>query len=145
VKLRLLPYLAAVLFAVALTSAFAVPDLVGEWSCTMTGHIEGQGYVEVNQTGVLNISITEQIDRHFRGNITTLYKNGTKTIEGFSGIIDSDNTTLYIAEYDKGYAIGKMISNDSIEYFYLEDGDANNQAKTVLDTLYRIKNETKKE
>jgi hypothetical protein len=41
---------------------------------------------------------------------------------GLSGSVALDNKTLFIAESDKGYDIGTMISLDEMELAYLEDG-----------------------
>ena len=70
--------------------------------------------------------ISEQRGRLFTGNLiinnSSEHKVVSPMIEGFSGIIALDNKTLYIAEYDKGYDIGTIISNDMLELDYLEDG-----------------------
>lgn len=60
--------------------------------------------------------------------------DGKQRVEGFSGSIALDNKTLYIAEYDRGYDVGTMISPDEMELIYLEDG-ANLTA--AIDHLYR--------
>jgi len=50
--------------------------------------------------------------------------------------IGLDNKTLYIAEFDKGYTLGTVISNDEIELIYLADGE---NGSVAIDRLYRIK------
>ena len=62
--------------------------------------------------------------------------NQTEIGEGFAGAIGLDNKTLYIAEFDKGYALGTIISNDEMELIYLADGE---NASVAIDRLYRIR------
>jgi hypothetical protein len=76
------------------------------------------GYISSNGTEVLTLVISEQIGRLFTGK---LYEIG-EGAEGFSGMVALDNKTFYIAEFDKGYDIGTVLSNDTIELLYLEDG-----------------------
>jgi hypothetical protein len=63
-------------------------------------------------------------------------ENETEIGEGFAGAIGLDNKTLYFVEFDKGYTLGTIISNDEIELIYLADGE---NASVAIDRLYRIK------
>jgi hypothetical protein len=47
-----------------------------------------------------------------------------------------DNKTLYMAEYDMGYDIGTVLSNDTIELLYLEDGE---KGGAFIDEFHRVK------
>ena len=78
---------------------------------------------------------TEQEGRIFAGNLTIKMGNDTLVKEGFAGAIGLDNKTLYIAEFDRGYAIGTIVSKDEIELIYLTDGE---NASVAIDTLRRI-------
>jgi hypothetical protein len=49
-----------------------------------------------------------------------------------------DNKTLYIAEYEKGYDIGTVLSNDTIELIYIEDG-AEETAGAYITNFNQIK------
>jgi hypothetical protein len=117
-----------------------IPNLTGNWTGSFKGYEKGAGYLDENKTGTLNIVIAEQRGRLFTGtfaeNSSLTQKNQGHWTEGFSGVIGLDNRTLYIAEYDKGYDIGTILSNDNIELLYLEDG-AN--AGVYIDTFYRMK------
>jgi hypothetical protein len=62
-------------------------------------------------------------------------EDGTQIVKGFSGAIALDNETLHIAEYDRGYDIGTMISADEMELIYLEDGG---NLTAVIDHLHRV-------
>jgi hypothetical protein len=79
-------------------------------------------------------TIDEQEGRIFAGNITFDPKSGILLAEGFAGAIGLDNKTLHIAEFDRGYALGTIISNDEIELIYLADGE---NASVAIDRLYR--------
>jgi hypothetical protein len=119
--------IAALMMAAAGLSTAEIPNLVGNWTGSFQGYDKNAGYMDVNKTGSLNMTISDQRGRAFTGNFTinfSLPQTGlVQMTEGFSGVIGLDNKTLYFAEYDKGYDIGTVLSNDSIEAVYLEDGD----------------------
>lgn len=122
-----------VLLAIGSCSA-KVPNLVGNWTGLGTGYYADNGSYKMNVNGSISYSITEQKDRLFKGNITYAI-NGTKYVEGFAGAIGLDNKTLYLAEYDKGYDVGTIISNDEIEFIYIEDGDS---GWAAINKLHRV-------
>jgi hypothetical protein len=103
-----------------------VPNLIGNWTGPGEGYQNGTGYLNEDEAGVLTMMISEQKGRLFTGNLAINASSEHKVLspmtEAFSGIIGLDNKTLYIAEYDKGYDIGTLISNDKAELCYLEDG-----------------------
>ncbi len=96
-----------------------VPDLLGEWTGSSNGYIDGVGFY--NQSD-LNVKVVEQKDRVFAGNLTYESKNGTKVVEGFAGAIGLDNKTLYMAEFNEGFDQGMIIADDEIELIYGQDG-----------------------
>ena len=53
----------------------------------------------------------------------------------FAGAVGLDNKTLYIAQFDDGYSLGTIISNDEMEQIYLADGK---NGSVAIDKLYRI-------
>jgi hypothetical protein len=103
-----------------------VPNLEGNWTGPGEGYQNGTGYLNENEAGVLTMTISEQKGRLFTGNLiintSSEYKVLSPITEAFSGVIGLDNKKLYIAEYDKGYDIGTLISNDKVELYYLEEG-----------------------
>jgi hypothetical protein len=115
-----------------------VPNIVGNWTGLGEGYQNGTGYLNKNEAGALTMMISEQKGRLFTGkfiiNDSSEHKVLSPMTEGFSGVIAHDNKTLYIAEYDKGYDIGTIISNDMVELAYLEDGK---NAGTFILTLTR--------
>ncbi len=119
--------IAVLLVAAIGLSVAEIPNLVGNWTGSIKGFSKDIGYMDVNKPGDLTMVISEQKGQAFIGNFSlnfSLPKAGLmQETEGFSGIIGSDNKTLYFAEYDKGYDIGTILSNDTIEAVYIEDGD----------------------
>jgi hypothetical protein len=109
-----------------------IPNLVGNWTGSYEGYANGAGYKAANETGAITLIISEQNGRLFAGNLSEL---GQET-EGFSGIIASDNKTLYMAEYDRGYDIGTVLTDDIIELAYLEDGE---NGGAFIDEFHRVK------
>jgi hypothetical protein len=121
----------AALMLVAIGHSIAyIPNLVGNWTGSYGGYANGIGYK--NETGSLTLVISEQKGCLFTGNLTEL---GQET-SGLSGVIALDNRTLYMAEYDMGYDIGTVISNDTIELLYLEDGE---MGGAFIDEFHRVK------
>ncbi len=98
------------------------------------GYYEGAIMVMENDSTFL--TITEQNNRIFTGNITFEQENGTYEVEGISGVIGADNKTLYMAEFDEGYDFGTVISDDEIELIYLQDGKP---AEAFVERYYRMK------
>jgi hypothetical protein len=112
-----------------------VPNLLGKWSSSWNAYAEGKGYSNSTEIGLIKFTFSEQKERIFAGNLTTKLKNQTEITEGFTGAIGLDNKTLYFAEFNKGYSIGTIISNDEIELIYLEDGK---NGSVAIDELHRI-------
>jgi len=134
--------LVALMMAAAGLSTAEIPNLAGNWTGSFQGYDKNAGYMDVNKTGSLYMTISDQRGRAFTGNFTikfSLPQAGlVQMTEGFSGVIGWDNKTLYFAEYDKGYDIGTALSNDSIEAVYIEDGDAET-AGAYICSYHRIK------
>jgi hypothetical protein len=126
--------LALVFMATGICAGQAV-DLRGNWTGTGSGYTEEDSSAKLVDDGVVNFTIVEQKDGLFTGNLS--YKvNGTEVVEGFAGAIGADNKSLYLVEFDSGYDLGTIISEDEIEMVYLEDGEP---AQISLERFYRIK------
>jgi hypothetical protein len=115
-------------------SAAKVPDLQGNWNGSWSGYDDGMGYSNLSENGSILFNFEEQKDRLFVGNLTIKLKNETFA-SGFAGAIGLDNKTLYISQFDKGYSLGTIISNDEMELIYLSNGKGGSVA---IDRLYRI-------
>jgi hypothetical protein len=116
-------------------TAAKVPDLQGNWTGSWSGYDDGKGYSNVSENGSILFNFEEQKDRLFNGNLTIKLKNETMVI-GFAGAIGLDNKTLYISQFDKGYSLGTIISDDEMELIYLSNGKGGSVA---IDRLQRIK------
>lgn len=131
---RLAFIVAALMLVTIGLSVASVPNLVGNWTGSFESYANGTGYVNA-PIGALTMTISEQKGRLFTGNLSANFSSIKRT-KAFSGIIALDNKTLYVAEYDMGYDIGIILSNDIIELDYLTDG-ANGEAS--IDTFHRAK------
>jgi hypothetical protein len=128
--------LLAMAFLATGTSAAQVPDLLGIWTAKWSSYDNGMGFSNSMENESLILAVLKQEERIFAGNITYQVDNQTKGSDGFAGAIGLDGKTLYIAEFDKGYCLGTMISNDEMELIYLADGE---NGSAAIDRLYRIK------
>jgi hypothetical protein len=127
--------LLAMIFMATGISAGQAVDLRGNWAGSGSGYIEENGSARLVDDGVINFTIVEQEGSLFKGDL--VYRiNGTEVVEGFAGAIGVDNKTLYLVEFDSGYDLGTIISEDEIEMVYLEDGEL---AEISLERFYRAK------
>ena len=115
--------------------AAEVPNLLGNWTGSLSGYNDGKGYSNVSENGSILFNFEEQKDSIFFGNITIKLKNETE-VAGFAGAIGLDNKTLYISQFDEGYSLGTMISNDKMKLVFLSDGKG---GWVAIDKLYRVK------
>ena len=129
-KILILALLVLVFLATGISAA-KVPDLQGNWTGSWSGYNDGKG----SENGSILFNIDEQKDSLFAGNLTITLKNETEAA-GFAGAIGLDNKTLYISQFDEGYSLGTMISNDEMKLVFLSDGKG---GWVAIDTLYRIK------
>jgi hypothetical protein len=97
------------------------PDLIGNWVGSENGYYGVVGAYKLSQNTSVNLTIVEQKDRLFKGNITYML-NGTAITESLAGVIGLDNKTFYIAELKEGYDLGTIISDNEVELIYLQDG-----------------------
>ena len=133
-KILILALLVLVFLATGISAA-KVPDLQGNWTGSWSGYDDGKGYSNLSENGSILFNFEEQKDSLFFGNITIKLKNETE-VAGFAGAIGLDNKTLYISQFDEGYSLGTMISNDEMKLVFLSDGKG---GWVAIDRLYRIK------
>ena len=124
--------LAALILASIGLSAAEIPNLVGNWTGSYEGYANSNDYKASNETGAITLVISEQQGRLFIGNLSEMGQ-GTAAV---SGVIALDNLTFYMTEYDGGYDIGTVLSSDSIELLYLEDGE---KGGAFIDEFHRVK------
>ena len=124
--------LAALILASIGLSAAEIPNLVGNWTGSYEGYANGIGYKASNETDAITLVISEQQGRLFTGNLSEM---GQETA-AVSGVIALDNQTLYMTESDGGYDIGTVLTSDTIELLYLEDGE---KGGAFIDEFHRVK------
>ena len=124
--------LAALMFASIGLSAAEIPNLIGNWTGSYEGYANGIGYKATNETGAITLVISEQQGRLFTGNLREMGQ-GTAAV---SGVIALDNQTFYMTESDGGYDIGTVLTSDTIELLYLEDGE---KGGAFIDEFHRVK------
>jgi hypothetical protein len=127
--------LASIFLAMGISAA-QVPDLLGNWTAEWSSYDNGIGFSNSTDNESLLISITEQKERIFAGNLTYEMDNEIISSKGFAGAIGPDGKTLYISEFDGGYSFGTLISSDEMELIYLEDGE---EGAIAIDKVHRIK------
>lgn len=101
----------------------------------MRAIIKAKDNIGQTEKDVINLSIMKQNDRLFAGNLTYKMESGAEGVESFFGAIASDNKKFYIAEFDKGYDIGTIISDDEMEFVYLKEGGT---AEVAIERFYRV-------
>ena len=96
-----------------------VPNLVGNWTGPAKGYTEGIGFRD-SQSLNATMSVTQQQDRVFTGNLSIPYRNGTVRTEGFAGIISQDGKTFRIVEFDPHESgDGVILSENAIEWVFI--------------------------
>lgn len=128
---KLLLALAALMFATIGLSAAEIPSLVGNWTGSYEGYTNSGSHIGTNEAVAITLVISEQIGRLFTGNLSEL----GQVTAAVSGVIALDNKTFYMTESDKGYDIGTVLSNDTIELLYLEDGE---KGGAFIDEFHRV-------
>ena len=123
--------LTTIMLATIGLSAAEIPNLVGNWTGSYEGYTNGGVYKATNETGAITLVISEQLGRLFTGNLSELGQG----IAAISGVISLDNKTFYMAEYDGGYDIGTVLSSDTVELLYLEDGE---KGGAFIDRFHRV-------
>jgi hypothetical protein len=123
-------------FLIPGSSAVEVPDMLGNWTGMESWYGAVDGSAKLTENESLNIAVTDQNGRIFAGHLSYRSANGTEIVEGFAGAIGHDNKTFYISEFNEGYDLGTIVSEDEIELIYLADGK---MAEATLSKLHRIR------
>ncbi len=110
------------------------PDLLGNWTGTMTGYEYGTGYTDC-AGALMTLSVTEQQDLIFSGEISFTNQSGYAIWEttACAGVIGRDNT-LTLVEGGGGHSSGSLIAPDEIEFIYLNGAEPFN---IVINSLKR--------
>jgi len=119
----------------------SIPDLTGKWTTnSYDRHHEQKGFIFDSEAGGKWL-IKEQRGRYFYGERSYVNKqlNNFKTTEGFSGVISRDGKRLYVVDHDEDILIGDILSDGSIEFIILNDGDKNHHSRIGLIEIERVK------
>ena len=105
-------------------SAEAFPNLKGEWRASKEGFvIRDEKLHYLPEKGGVTYYIDRQEGRFIAGRkVSMLVVDGRKQNETFAGVITSDLSTIYVADRDSGYSIGRIVGPDTIEFYLLADG-----------------------
>jgi len=109
--------------------AAAVPNLVGVWQAgEFRLHHKAQGFIK-NEGQSATLVIKEQDGRVFHGSVEWGGKAPGK--DTFSGVINKDNVTFYLAGHLEGMRIGNMEGQDAFTLYYIVPGGPNPRAGYV--------------
>jgi len=105
-------------------AAAQTPDLVGNWTGTMKGYDYGEGFNDYAGY-TMALSVTEQQDRIFSGEISFTAPNGTPVwgITPYAGVIGRDGKEITIVENGGGNSLGSLITLDEMEIIYVDGRD----------------------
>ena len=128
----------AVLFVFGSTLVHAqdkgIPNLVGTWQGTGSGHAAGHGFhKKMEKAG--EYVIKDQQERIFHG-VVTVHRAQHKGQETFSGVIAKDNKTIYIAGHQEGVRIGTIDGPNDLTLYVLIPGGK--QPRAILAEFKRV-------
>lgn len=126
------PLIATVFAATLLVSgayaqdAKAIPDLKGTWEGNGEMHHKVHGHVK-HDSKISNLVVLSQEGRVFHGTIDWANKKAPGKDE-FSGVIDKDGVTLYMAGHAEGVRIAKLDGPNAMTLYIMTPGGANPRA-----------------
>ncbi|MBI4803960.1 MAG: hypothetical protein HY795_01855 [Desulfovibrio sp.] len=108
----------------------AVPNLVGTWEAgPFHLHHKSTGFIKAEGEKTARLVVTAQEGRVFHGTIEWGGKAPGK--DSFSGVIDKDNVSFYLAGHAEGLRLGKMEGANAFTFYYVVPGGANPRAGYV--------------
>jgi hypothetical protein len=110
-----------------------IPNITGTWTGAMQGYEQGTGYTDYRNATMAMI-VTGQQGRIFSGHYVWT-SNGTRTDEGFAGVIAPDGMTLSTAEESGGYSSGILSQGNVLELTWHQAGS---QYGVAIDTLKKV-------
>jgi hypothetical protein len=116
----------ACLWAMGAQAQNAIPDLKGKWEATSQMHHKVHGHTK-DETITSQLVVLSQEGRVFHGTVS--WK--TEKVPGqdsFSGVIDKDGVTFYVAGHTDGIRIGKLEGPNAFTFYILQPGGANPRA-----------------
>ena len=110
-----------------------IPNITGTWVGPMQGYEQGTGFTDY-RNATMTMFVTGQQGRIFSGHYVWI-SNGTKTNEGFAGVIGPDGKTLSTAEENDGYSSGILTSASEVELTWHHAGS---QYGVAIDSLKKV-------
>lgn len=107
--------------------AKAIPDLKGNWVGTAEMHYKLHGHIKGDNKLMSNMVVLSQEGRVFHGTLDWANKKAPGK-DGFSGVIDKDGVTFYMAGHTEGTRIGKLDGPNALTLYILAPGGANPRA-----------------
>jgi len=99
----------------------AVPDLTGTWTGSMTGYVNGTGYVSY-PGDTMTMVVENQTGRIFWGSMHFNEENTTPHAVRFAGAISRDGKSFTLTNGDGGYDMDcTIVSQNEIELVYTTD------------------------
>jgi hypothetical protein len=106
--------------------AKAIPDLKGTWAGSGEMHHKVHGHVKHNSK-MSNLVVLSQEGRVFHGTLDWANKMAPGK-DAFSGVIDKDGITFYMAGHTEGMRVGKLDGPDALTLYILVPGGTNPRA-----------------
>jgi hypothetical protein len=107
-----------------------IPNLKGKWATkSYAHHHKSAGYfTHPGPEGEWVIS--EQQGRFFYGkrSYTKIHLGKAKATEAFSGVISRDGKRVYIVDHEDDILIGDVLSNHSIEFVIINEGEKSDKS-----------------
>jgi hypothetical protein len=102
-----------------------IPDLKGKWEAGSQMHSKLHGHIKTPEKNG-ELVVLSQEGRVFHGHV--LWNNKAPGKDNFSGVIDKDGVTFYVAGHTEGTRIGKMEGKDAFTFYFLIPGGSNPRA-----------------
>lgn len=125
------PLITTIFAACLMLPAFAqdakpIPNLKGTWEGIGEMHHKVHGHVK-HDSKMSNLVVLSQEGRVIHGTIDWANKKAPGKDE-FSGVIDKDGITFYMAGHAEGMRIGKLDGPNALTLYILAPGGANPRA-----------------
>jgi hypothetical protein len=106
-------------------NASNIPDLKGTWTGPSQMHHKVHGHMKAEGSST-ELVVLSQEGRVFHGRVGWTNKSPGK--DTFSGVIDKDGVTFYVAGHSEGVRIGKLEGPDAFTLYVLQPGGKNPRA-----------------
>lgn len=105
--------------------ANTIPNLLGKWEGNGQMHHQALGHLKAEAKSS-EVIVSSQEGRVFHG--TARWSNKASGQDSFSGVIDKDGVTFYVAGHTEGIRIGKLEGPDAFTFYILQPGGPNPRA-----------------